>query len=118
MLTSPARLCRPCCLAGPAHAAATAGLAIQEGEIRRETDCLLEGAGFEPPVPREKVRQRVPRERLKDEFEVRSTRCWREMDSNHLSRQGETLLARAMWFLRTGPPARGVTGLESDQKFA
>src|SRR6516164_9110821 len=51
MLTSPARLCRPCRLAGPAHAAATAGLAIQEGEIPRETDCLLEGDGFEPSVP-------------------------------------------------------------------
>jgi hypothetical protein len=53
MLTSPARLCRPCRLAGPAHAAATAGLAIQEGEIRRETDCLLEGDGFELSVPRQ-----------------------------------------------------------------
>ena len=51
MLTSPAGLCRPCRLAGPAHAAATAGFSIQEGEIPRETDCLLEGAGFEPSVP-------------------------------------------------------------------
>ena len=53
MLTSPARLCRPCHLAGPAHAAAIAGFWIQEGEISRETDCLLEGDGFELSVPRE-----------------------------------------------------------------
>jgi ABC-type Fe3+-hydroxamate transport system substrate-binding protein len=32
-LTSPARLCRPCRLAGPALRAATAGFSIQEGEI-------------------------------------------------------------------------------------
>jgi hypothetical protein len=51
MLTSPARLCWPCCLAGPAHPAATAGFSIREGEIPRETDCLLEGSGFELPVP-------------------------------------------------------------------
>src|SRR6516162_8663900 len=56
MLTSPARLCRPRRLAGPVHAAATAGLSIQEGEIPRETDCLLEGAGFEPSVPPRKRR--------------------------------------------------------------
>jgi len=43
------------------------------GRNRFATDSPQEGAGFEPPVPREKVRQRVPRERLKDEFEVRST---------------------------------------------
>src|SRR6516164_8296634 len=48
----PARLCRPCRLAGPAHPAATAGFSIQKGEIPRETDCLLEGSGFELPVPR------------------------------------------------------------------
>jgi hypothetical protein len=51
MLTSPARLCRLCRPAGPAHPAATAGFSIQEGEIPRETDCLLEEAGFEPSVP-------------------------------------------------------------------
>jgi len=54
MLTSPARLCRPCRLAGAAHAAATADFSIQEGEIPRETDCLLEGDGFELLVPRHK----------------------------------------------------------------
>src|SRR6516225_1905135 len=48
--TSPARLCRPCRLAGPAHPAATAGFSIPQGEIPRETDCLLEGDGFELPV--------------------------------------------------------------------
>src|SRR5262249_49879179 len=32
---------------GPAHAAATAGFSITDGEIPRETDCLLEGTGFE-----------------------------------------------------------------------
>ena len=32
---------------------ATAGFSIQEEEIPRETDCLLEGIGFEPSVPRE-----------------------------------------------------------------
>jgi hypothetical protein len=53
MLTSPARLCRPCRLARPAHAAATASFSIQKGEIYRETDCLLEGSGFELLVPRE-----------------------------------------------------------------
>src|SRR6516164_620950 len=51
MLTSPARLCRPCHLAGPAHAAATAGFSIREGEMPRETDCLLERGGFELLVP-------------------------------------------------------------------
>ena len=35
----------------PAHAAATAGFSTQEGEIALETDCLLEGAGFELMVP-------------------------------------------------------------------
>jgi hypothetical protein len=55
-LTSSARLCRPCRLAGPAHPAATAGFSIQGGEIPRETDCLLEGSGFEPPVPRRRTR--------------------------------------------------------------
>ena len=52
MLTSPARLCRPCRLAAAAHTAATAGFSTQEGEIWRETDCLLEGDGFELLVPR------------------------------------------------------------------
>src|SRR5262249_28488313 len=47
MLTSPARLCP----GGPAHAAATAGFSIQEEEIPRETDCLLEECGFELTVP-------------------------------------------------------------------
>src|SRR6516164_4631448 len=40
MLTSPARLCRPCRLAGPAHAAATAGLAYRkEKSGERRTVC-------------------------------------------------------------------------------
>jgi len=39
----PGRACAP---------AATAGFSIPQGEISRETDCLLEGGGFEPPVPR------------------------------------------------------------------
>ena len=47
VLTRPTRLCRPCRLAGPAHAAATAGFSLREREIPRETDCLLEGTGFE-----------------------------------------------------------------------
>src|SRR6516165_1184183 len=51
MLTSPARLCRPCRLAGAAHTAATAGFSIQEGEIPRDTDSPLEEAGFELSVP-------------------------------------------------------------------
>ena len=46
------RLCRLCRLAETPHAAATAGFSIQEGEIPQETDCLLEGSGFELPVPR------------------------------------------------------------------
>jgi len=50
MLTGPTRLCRPCLPAEPAHAAATAGFSILEGEIPGETDCLLEGTGFELPV--------------------------------------------------------------------
>src|SRR6516225_5681735 len=53
MVTSPIGLCRSCRLAMPAHAAATAGFSTQEGEIPLETDCLLEGTGFEPSVPRE-----------------------------------------------------------------
>src|SRR6516225_1853984 len=52
MVTSPIGLCRSCRLAMPAHAAATAGFSSQEGEIPLETDCLLEGDGFEPSVPR------------------------------------------------------------------
>src|SRR6516164_11256432 len=52
MVTSPIGLCRSCRLAMPAHAAATAGFSTQEGEIPLETDCLLEGSGFELPVPR------------------------------------------------------------------
>src|SRR6516225_9942696 len=51
--TSPALLCRPCRLAGPAHPAATASFSMPQGEIPRETDCLLEGTGFELSVPRE-----------------------------------------------------------------
>jgi hypothetical protein len=51
IVTSRARLCRLCRLGEPAHAAATAGFSIQEGEIPRETDCLLEGDGFELLVP-------------------------------------------------------------------
>src|SRR6516165_2840506 len=47
MLTGPTRLCRPCRPAEPVHAAATADFSIREGEIPRETDCLLEGTGFE-----------------------------------------------------------------------
>ena len=39
--------------AGPAHPAAPADFSIQEGEISRETDCLLEGDGFELSVPRQ-----------------------------------------------------------------
>jgi hypothetical protein len=53
MLASPSRLCRPCRLAGAVHPAATAGFSIPQGEISRETDCLLEGNGFELSVPRE-----------------------------------------------------------------
>jgi len=51
MLTSPARLCRPCRLVEAAHAATTDGFSIQEGEIPRETDCLLEQMGFKLWVP-------------------------------------------------------------------
>ena len=54
MLASPSRLCRPCRLAGAVHPAATAGFSIPQGEISRETDCLLEGDGFELSVPRER----------------------------------------------------------------
>ena len=50
MLTGLACLCRPCHLAGPAHAAATARFSIQEGEIPRETDCLLEEGVWSEPV--------------------------------------------------------------------
>jgi hypothetical protein len=53
MLTNSARLCRPCLLAGSAHPAATAGFSIQEGEILREKDCLLEGDGLELLVPQQ-----------------------------------------------------------------
>ena len=42
---------------------------------------------------------------------------WREPDSNHWSRHGETLLARAMWFPRTAPLARRGTDPERDEKF-
>ena len=41
-----------------------------------------------PPNPMIPSGSGVPRERLKDEFEVRPTRLWREPDSNHQSREG------------------------------
>src|SRR6516162_3811267 len=98
MLTSPARLCRPRRLAGPVHAAATAGFSIQEGEIPRETDCLLEGAGFELLVPRHKSRgfpqhswhlgvSALPRRRKQigtspNVAVEELTHRWRKMDSN------------------------------------
>jgi hypothetical protein len=47
----------------------------------------------------------------------RRTVCWREMDSNHWSRHGETPFGRAMWFPRTAPPARRGTDPERDEKF-
>ena len=53
MLTSLGRLCPLCCLAEAAQAAATAGFSIQGREIPRETDCPLEGDGFELSVPRD-----------------------------------------------------------------
>src|SRR5262249_50314769 len=46
-----ARLCRRCRPAWPPKWRKTLASAGAEGEIRRETDCLLEGAGFELPVP-------------------------------------------------------------------
>ena len=51
-----------------------------------------------PARPREKPASRRGRAKSR---ETRTLR-WREMDSNHWSRHGETPLGRAMWFPRTG----------------
>ena len=48
---------------------------------------------------------------------VRTTLCWRELDSNLRFRHGETPLGRAMWFSRTTPPAGRGTDPERDEKF-
>src|SRR5207237_7465371 len=48
----PARLCRPGRQAGRAHPRGKPGFSTFESGCGRETDCLLEGAGFEPSVPR------------------------------------------------------------------
>ena len=47
----PARLCRPGRQAGRAHPRRKPGFSTLESGCGRETDCLLEGDGFEPSVP-------------------------------------------------------------------
>src|SRR3984893_6987850 len=48
----PARLCRPGRQASRAHPRGKPGFSTFESGCGRETDCLLEGGGFEPSVPR------------------------------------------------------------------
>ena len=50
----PARLCRPGREASRAHPRGKPGFSTFDSGCGRETDCLLEGDGFELPVPREK----------------------------------------------------------------
>ena len=57
----------------PAHAAATAGFSTQEGEIPLETDCLLEGTGFELLV-RGRVKLGIGRQRQRNRT-ARRSRC-------------------------------------------
>src|SRR3984893_2329965 len=47
----PARLCRPGRQASRAHPRGKPGFSTFESGCGRETDCLLEGDGFEPSVP-------------------------------------------------------------------
>src|SRR5205807_5449407 len=47
----PARLCRPGRQASRAHPRGKPGFSTFERGCGRETDCLLEGDGFEPSVP-------------------------------------------------------------------
>ena len=47
----PARLCRPGRQASRAHPRGKPGFSTLESGCGRETDCLLEEAGFEPSVP-------------------------------------------------------------------
>jgi hypothetical protein len=49
----PARLCRRGRQAGRAHPLGKPGFSTYESGCGRETDCPLEGDGFEPSVPRE-----------------------------------------------------------------
>src|SRR5215472_18571422 len=53
MLPGPARLCRPRPRKQPRTWAENPGFSTNGGETRREPDCLLEGDGFELPVPRQ-----------------------------------------------------------------
>ena len=50
----PARLCRPGRHASRAYPRGKPGFSTCESEFGRETDSPLEGAGFEPSVPRQK----------------------------------------------------------------
>src|SRR5207237_7845185 len=52
-LARPARLCLPCSRYSPAHPRESPGVSTCGGGSPRETDWLLEGDGFELPVPRE-----------------------------------------------------------------
>jgi hypothetical protein len=51
-LAGPAALCRPHRERSRAHPRGKPGFLTHEGRLLRETDSLLEGAGFEPSVPR------------------------------------------------------------------
>jgi hypothetical protein len=52
-MESPARLCRPGRQASLAHPRGKPGFSTLSSGCGRETDCPLEGDGFELPVPRE-----------------------------------------------------------------
>jgi hypothetical protein len=56
----PARLCRPSRHASRSHPRGKPGFSTLESGCGRETDCLLEGAGFEPSVPRQESRRFEP----------------------------------------------------------
>ena len=86
MLTSAACLRRPCRLAGAAHPAATADFSIQEGEISRETDCLLEEAGFEPSVPRGAIKVSRGDDRIREAVSPSLSRLRRRKHAAGLAR--------------------------------
>ena len=82
--------CLRASLAGPAHPAATAGFSIQQGEIPRETDCLLEGVEsnfrFRDALSHTSGRRigtQVGGFGPGGRIGSQQTHRWREVDSNH-----------------------------------
>ena len=68
VLTSPARLCRPRRQLSRAHPRETRGSRPAAARFVRDTDCPLEGGGFEPSVPRRRPSPRWPLNLLQVNF--------------------------------------------------